>query len=175
MLFTGIFRRGKIKSQIADLQMKRMKLQDKLKAILQYASNIADGIITPEEMANASSSIFGRQMLYMMRCVPTAIMQGQQAFQMYGPQYMAQFNAVRQDPTMAGMMQTNPMLLQMQFFKQALERQGKIEEKKVHEEEKAIQQDIDKVEGAIRLLEGELGSIEKALEQEGKQFAPKYV
>ena len=154
--------------------MKRMKLQDKLKAVVQYASNIADGIISPEEMATASSSIFGRQSMYMMNNVPRAMIQGQQAFQLYGPQYMAQLNAVRQDPTLAGIMQTNPMLLQMQFFKQALERQGKLEEKRLHVEEKTIQQDIDKIDGAIKLLEGELASLEKVIEKEGREFAPKY-
>ena len=175
MLFTGLLRRGRIKAQIADLQMKRLKLQDKLKEAMQYASNIADGVVTPEEMATASPGIYGRQMMYMMRNVPMALQQGQQAFQMYAPQYMAQLRTMQQDPNMAMTMQTNPMLLQMQFFRQALERQGKIEEKKLHAEERSIQQDIDKIDGALKLLEAEVTAINTAIEKEGQKFAPKYV
>lgn len=174
MILIGMHRTASIKSRLQDLRYKEMQLSQKLQEIAAYAANIADGIVTPEEMATSSAGIFGAQMAFSMKSIPMAMMQGQQAFQLYMGQYGAQMAAMRHDPTMAMMMQTNPMLLQMQFFNQVLERQGKIEQKKLHAEEKKIQQEKLQVENQIKMLETELQAVEKATDKEIAQSAPKF-
>ena len=174
MILIGMHRQASIKSRLQDLRYKEMKLSQKIQELATYAANIADGIITPEEMATSSAGIFGAQMAYMMRSIPMAMMQGKQAFQMYWGQYGAQMMAMRHDPSMSMMMQTNPMMLQMQFFQQALERQGKIEQKKLHAEEKKLQQEKLTLENQIKMLEAELRAVEKATDKEIAHSAPKF-
>ena len=174
MFLTGCFRGAKIKSELSDLRLKQMKLQDKIAALAAYAANIADGIITPEELSKSPASIFGRQMAYMMNSIPMAMIQGSQAFGMYMGQYGAQIQAFGQDPAMAMMMNANPMMLQMNFFKQALERQGKIEQEKLHVEEKKLQKELSGIEIRIKMLEAEQQSIAKAIDNEIRQNTPKF-
>jgi len=174
MILTGIFRSAKIKSELSDLRLKQMKLQDKIAALAQYSANIADGIITPEEMANSPASVFGRQMNYMISNIPMAMIQGSQAFSLYMGQYGPQMQAFSRDPSMAMMMNANPMMLQMNFFKQALERQGKIEQEKLHVEEKKLQKELSGIEVRIKMLETEQQSLAKAVDNEIRQNAPKF-
>lgn len=174
MILIGIKRTASLKMRLQELQKKAMDLSQAIQEKATYAANIADGIITPEEMATSSSRIYGRQMAYMMRSIPMAMMQGKQAFQLYWGQYGAQMMAMRHDPSMSMMMQTNPMMLQMQFFQQALERQGKIEQKKIHAEEKKLQQEKLTVENQIKMIEAELQAVEKATDKEIAQSAPKF-
>lgn len=174
MLLTGIFTLARNKDRLADLRMKQMKLHDRLMDLARYSANIADGIVTPEEFSTSPASIFGRQMGFMMNAIPMAMIQGSQAFAMYMGQYGAQLQAFGRDPAMAMMMNANPMMLQMNFFKQALERQGKIEQEKIHVEEKKIQKELAGIEVMIKMLEGQEQSISRAVDREARQGAPKF-
>ena len=174
MFFTGMLAAVRIKRKLSDLRYKQMKLHNELMARATYAANIADGIITPEEMASAPASIFGRQMKYMMQSVPMAMMQGQQAYQLYLPQYMAQMSVFQNNPQYNLAMQANPQLLQMQFFQQSLERQGEIEKRRLHVEEKKIQQELGGIEIQIQMLEAQLKGLKAHISESIKENAPTF-
>ena len=115
-----------------------------------------------------------RQMGFMMNAIPMAMIQGNQAFGMYMGQYGAQIQAFGRDPAMAMMMNANPMMLQMNFFKQALERQGKIEQEKIHVEEKKIQREIAGIDVMIKMLESQEQGLARSIDHDIRQNAPKF-
>lgn len=167
------YRKIQIIRQKNDLNYRLMQLNQKLQDLQQYASNIADGAISVSDMMNTPASMFGRTMMYMTYAHNGSLMNAQQQMQqmMALPQIQQQMQQM-QDPNQQMMYQN---WIFQNLYKQQREQFGKVEQKLLNEQEKAIQQEKAKLETQLKLLEAEYDSTKQGEDKAAQQWKPEYV
>lgn len=167
------YRKIQIIRQKSDLNYRLMQLNQKLQDLQQYAANIADGAISVSDMMNTPASMFGRTMMYMTYAHNGSLMNAQQQMQqmMALPQIQAQMQQM-QDPNQKMMYQK---WIFDNLYKQQREQFGKVEQKLLNEQEKAIQQEKAKLETQLKLLEAEFESTKQGEDKAAEQWKPEYV
>lgn len=166
-------------NRVNQLNLKLMQIAQKTQDLANYAANISDGIITPEEAANSPASMFQRQNTYMGTTMQNSLFQANQATQAY----MNQYNAMNQasngqlansiDPS--GATSTpNVNMLTNSFFKQAMEAAAKNEEKRIAALEKELDQQRLKIDTQLQAAQAELTKVEEAESKAIEKSAPKY-
>ncbi len=167
------YRKIQIIRQKSDLNYRLMQLNQKLQDLQQYAANIADGAISVSDMMNTPASMFGRTMMYMTYAHNGSLMNAQQQMQqmMALPQIQAQMQQM-QDPNQQMMYQK---WIFDNLYKQQREQFGKVEQKLLNEQEKAIQQEKAKLETQLKLLEAEFESTKQGEDKAAEQWKPEYV
>lgn len=176
MLLAFFARKMSLRSSISQAQIELMRLNQRIMALQQYAANIADGIITPDEMAQTPFEMAGRQMMFSQQSFMTGYHMGNQALMNYLPQYRMQMSMFARsgDWNTYNMMRMQEPTLQMNFMKQAMEKVAKQEQAKLHVEEKKVSQQKATLEMRIKLMEQEFNSLDQAISQEAQRGAPKY-
>lgn len=149
-----------------DLNYRLMNLTRKLSDLQQYASNVADGSVSMNDMMNTPSSMFGRQMMYMQYAHHGALFGAQQKMYMMQPMIAMQMQQM-QDPNYQAMYQ---QWIFKNLYQQERERIGKQEAKLLNEKEKAITAEKTKIETQLRMLEQELAAVKEG-ENKGIEHA----
>ena len=176
-IFTA--RKLMLTSRINQINLKLMQISQKQQDLAAYSSNIADGMITPEEAANSPASLFQRQNAYMNTTVSNAWNQSNAATQ----QYLAQYNAMNGgtngqvsktiDPT-GTTSNVNQSMLQSAYFQQAMKAAAQNESKKVSALDNELDEQRLSLETQLKAAQAELENVEKAEDNGIKQSAPKY-
>lgn len=161
-----IHRQYEMNARLNEITMKIHDLQ-------QYASNIADGTISINDMANTPASMFNRTLMYMSYAHNGAIMGANTNMQqiMMLPNVQAQ---------MAQMTDPNQQMMYQQWIFQNLyaqqrEQFSKQETKLLNEQEKQLQQEKTKIETQLKMLQAELEGVRQGEQDAVKQWKPEYV
>ena len=167
------YRKLQLIHQRNDLQYRLLELTKKLSDLQQYSANIGDGSVSMFDMMNTPASMFGRTMMYMTYAHNGSLMNAQQQMQqmMALPQIQAQMQQM-QDPNQQMMYQK---WIFDNLYKQQREQFGKVEQKLLNEQEKAIQQEKAKLETQLKLLEAEFESTKQGEDKAAEQWKPEYV
>ena len=154
--------KSKINLQLNDLHEELMDLQN-------YSATIANGSVTMNDLANAPASIFSRLTKFLQYSTTTS-MQGAQSL-------YAQMSATQQMPTFTdAVSQQNYMNSLFQgFYKQQMDNCIKVETKLLNAKETKIQQQINKLQTKLQMLESEENSAKSAQQQSASKLAPNYV
>ncbi|MDD3237614.1 MAG: hypothetical protein PHV37_05895 [Candidatus Gastranaerophilales bacterium] len=166
-------------NRVNNLNAKLMEISQKTQDLANYAANISDGVITPEEAANSSASLFQRQSNYMSTTFNNSMAQANQATQAY----TAQYNALNQqsngslantiDPS-GTTSSLNTSALYQSYLKQAMQAAGNSEQKKIEAIEKELDQQRLKLETQLNAAQAELTKVEEAETKAIEKSAPKY-
>lgn len=153
-----------------ELNYRLMNLTRKLEDLQQYAANIADGSISMSDMMHTPSSMFNRQMMFMMYSHNASIWGAQQKFGMMQP--MLQMQMQQMDPQSQAMYQ---QWVYKNLYDQERERMGKQEAKLLNEQEKQIQKEKAQLETQLKMLDQEYESCKQGEDAAIKQWKPEYV
>ncbi len=160
-------RKMQLISRINDIQYKLIQFSQKLTDLALFGSNIQDGVITPDELANSPASLFLPHMQFGNAAMMNAFPQAQFQMEMY-QQYQAHMN------------NPNALTLQVQnfmfnaFMKQSLEAVAKGTLKRIAAEEKKIQMEKTRLEAQLKAAQSELESCDRAIDDGIKSSTPKY-
>lgn len=167
------FRKIQIIRQKSDLNYRLMNLTNKLRDLQQYAANIADGSVSMSDMMNTPASMFNRTLMYMTYAHNGSLTNANQQMQqmMMLPHVQAQMQQM-QDPNQQAMYQN---WIFQNLYKQQREQFGKVEQKLLHEQEKAIEQEKAKLEAQLKILDAEFDSVKQGEDKAAQQWKPEYV
>lgn len=172
-LFVATYRKHSIIAQKSRLNLRLMQLQQELLDKQQYAATIASGMFSYSDMANAPASMFGRLNQYMMDAQNFAAAGAEQKFSilMQTPGALPTFSTdekgmVAQSQYMAA--------VQNQLFKNEVQEMAKIEAKQLNVEETKIQQEIQRIETQLKMLEADEKGIDE-LEDASAKKSVEYV
>ncbi len=176
-IFTA--RKLMLTNRVNQINYKLMLLSQKQQDLATYAANVADGIITPEEAANSSATMYQRQNIFMAQNSGNAYNQASLAAQ----NYVAQYNAINASTNNAYSNTIDPTgttssidmtALTSAYYQQAMEQAAKSEQSKIQAIENEIDQQVASLETQLKAAQAELESVEKAEDSAIKAAAPQY-
>lgn len=162
-------RKMQLTQRVSNFEAKLLDISQRIMDLQNYASNIADGVITYNEAANCPSSMFGTQMNFMSASAPIAYQSAQVKTNAYLQQMQALQNTTGNqygyaqgtiDATYANSDQA--YLLFNQIYKQELEEYSKEVSKQLNQEEKELQQEKLRIESQLKAAEAELQSVSES-------------
>jgi len=164
------YRHQDIISRKSALNMKLMNLKQKLMELQSYASSIADGSVSMNDLMNAPASMFGRMSIFMMYSHQAAMTGANEKFPMM--QQMA-----------AQQMQQMPQQYQQQYqqsmfkslYDQEKEKFSKNEQNILNQQDKRIEQETAQIETQLKMLDSEETKVSEAEDKAAEKGAPKYV
>lgn len=172
MLLVGQWRLTELISAKNRKNYRLMQLNMELQDLKSYGTNIADGGLSLSEMMSAPSSMFQRQMQYMMAssqyCQMSA--QNQMAQMASNPMYQ-QMMAQSQN---AQLQQQYQMMMYRSFYKQAQEQFAKYEAKLLNEKEKEMSKEKLALETELAMIEEEIKATKEAVKNDVQNFVPQY-
>lgn len=153
-----------------DLNFKLLALKQKLMDLQSYASTIADGSVSLNDLMKAPPSMFNRMSIFMMYSHQSAMAGAQQKYAMVSqtPGAIPQM----QDPNMQQMY--NNMVFK-NLYDQEKEKTSKVEQKVLNEQDKRIQQETARIETQLKMLDAEEEKVSAAEDSAAKKSAPQYV
>lgn len=164
------FRRQQIIEAKSRINMRLMQLQQKSLELQTYASNIADGSVSLNDLLTTPSSLFGRMMNFMQYSNNFAYQGAQQKMMMLGMSgALGQFGAV--PPQQQQMYQS---IMMQQLMQQERDRVCKIEQNKLNQEDKKVEQEIARLNTQLKMLEAEEQNVEKAEDKGIQSSTPKF-
>jgi len=163
-------RKGELKARIARMRQELLKKSEELMELQHYGSNIADGIITFDEIANTPSSFMERQHRFMAFSIPFAFNQAMQKTQMMQSGLLPGMSMFA-DPSQ--LTQEQIQIFMMGRFRAELENMSRVEEKNIQLEEKKLTQEKIQIETQLKAMEAELQQVEQAEGQAIKSEAIK--
>lgn len=167
LIFT--LRRNQIVQQKAAINLKLMEMRQKLMDYESYATSIADGSVSLNDLMSCPPSLFDRMTKYMFYSHAAAMQGAAQKFgfmsQMYAPQLQSQPPMVQQQYM---------FMLQKSLYEQERQRFSQIETKILNKENTKAQQEAERLQTQLKLLEAEEQSIREAEDKVLKNSAPKY-
>lgn len=164
------YRKQDIIRRKSDLNLKLMELKKKLMDLQTYASSIADGTVSMNDLMNAPASQFSRMSIFMNYSHQSAMQGAQQKFAYLSqtPGAMPQMQNAQQQQQYSQMMFKN-------LYDQEREKTSKIETKILNQQDTKIQQDIARMETQLKMLDSEEQSVSDAEGKAAEKSAPKYV
>lgn len=136
-----------------------------------YASSIADGSVSMNDLMGAPASVFSRMTNFMMASHQQALMGAQMGIG--GMLAMAQANGVFNNLQPEMQKQYQYMLFKNLYDKER-EKFSHQEEKILHTEDKRIEQQIAQINTQLQMLEAEEKNVTQAESEEAKNSAPKF-
>lgn len=159
-----INRKANVNQKLIALRQKQMDLQN-------YASSVADGSVSLNDLMNAPPTMFGRMMAHMTASHQQALNGAQMG--MPGMLAMAAgsgiFNNMQPE-----MQQQYQYMLYKNLYDKEREKFGRQEEKILHTEDKRIEQQIAQLTTELQMIEAQEKSVSEAEANEAKNSAPKY-
>lgn len=162
-VLTMMYRKSYLKSRINDLEYKLMLKQQDRNDLANYSTSIADGSISYEDLSNCPSNLFGRMANFMFNSHNSAMMSAQgnmaqmQAAGMLGGQPGADAAAMQQQ-------QMYNQLVFQNLYKQQREQFAKYESSVLNQQEKQMDQEIQKIQNELALVQNEYNSLSKAVD-----------
>lgn len=170
MLLSGSLRLQSLISQESQISFELIQISDQMLELQNYASSIADGI-TPNDLATAPPSIFGR-------------MAGFKIFSdMYGAQESQKGeDAMRKMYTQQLQAQGYSLDSQNQFFayqkaqmfEKAKEEFAKVEQKLLNAQEAKLKQAQSQKQTQLTMIQGEEKNLQEGIDKEAKDCMPHY-
>lgn len=152
-----------------DMEYRITQLSEKLNNLTSYASSIADGVVSLNELMTVPPSLFNRMSMFMMYSHAGAMAGAQEKYD-----YMSRIPGAMpqiQDPKAQ---EQYSMLMFKNLYDQERERFKKVEEKMLDEQEKKITQEKEKLQTLLKEIEAELESVKGAEDKAAKDSAPKF-
>jgi hypothetical protein len=162
------YRKQDIISQKSALNMKLMNLRQKLMDLQSYASSIADGTVSMNDLMGAPASMFARMSIFMMYSHQASMAgaQGNFAQMMQIPGAMPQMQN-------AQMQQQYQQMMFKNLYNQEREKFSKQEQKILNQQDTKIQQEIAQAETKLKMLDADDEKVRAAEDKEAEK-APKY-
>lgn len=168
-LLVFAYRKQDIIRRKSDLEYKVLQLSEKLRNLQSYASSIADGSVSMNDLMNSPASLFGRMTMFMMSSHQASVAGAQQKYGMM----TAMPGAIPQMQNPQMQQQYSHMLFN-NLYEQERERFAKIEEKVLNEQEKQITSEREKLQDQLKMMEKELESVSSAEDKAAASSAPKF-
>lgn len=146
-----------------------MQLSQKLMEMQSYASSIADGCVSMNDLLNSPGNMLGRMSIFMQ-----ASHQASYAFatQNMGPMMaMNQMNMAQVPPQMQAQYQ---QYIFKSLYEQERQKFADGEKRLMDREETKIRMSLAQKQDEAQMVEAELKSTKESLSQEAKDSAPKY-
>lgn len=170
-LFTFSYRRQSIIARKADISLKLIQLRQRQMDLQSYASSIADGSVSMNDLFGAPASVFMRMTGFMTYSHQQALMGAQNALP--GMLAMAQGSGVFNNMNQQTQQQYQQMLFKNLYDKER-ERFNHQEQKVLNHEDKRIEQQVAQLNTQLQMLEAEEKNITQAESEEAKNSAPKF-
>lgn len=171
MLLIGSYRLLQIISQKSNINFRLMQLQQKLMDLQSYASSIADGTVSLNDLMNAPASMFSRMSVFMMYSHQAAMTGAQQNYQPMVA--MAQSQGVFANMPPQQQQQMSQMIFK-NLYDQQREKFNKVEQSVLNQEEKKIQQQVAQLQTQLQMLDAEQKTTQEQVDKDAKDSAPKY-
>ena len=169
-LLIFVYRHQDIIRRKADLNLKLLDLKRKLMDLQTYASSVADGSISLNDLMNAPASQFNRMSVFMMHSHNAAYQGASEKFTV-----MSQMpNAMPQMPNPELQQQYANMLFK-NLYEQEKEKFSKVETRLLNEQDKRIQQEVSRMETQLTMLDKEEEKIAQAEKSAAEKNAANYV
>lgn len=152
-----------------DIEFKMTQMSEKLRNLTSYATSIADGVVSLNDLMSVPPSMFNRMSMFMLYSHQASLAGAQE-----------KYNFMSQTPGAMPQLQTPDLqqqYAQMMFkncYDQEREKFKKIEEKVLDEQNKKISQEQAKLETQLKMIEAELESVKGAEDKAAKDSAPKF-
>ncbi len=168
LIFT--YRHQDIIKRKADLNFKLMNLKQKLMDLQTYASNIADGTVSMNDLMTAPASMFNRMSIFMMSSHQASLSGASEKFTLMSqiPGSMPQMQNPQLQEQYANMMFKN-------LYDQEREKFGKVEQKILNQQDTKIQQECSRLETQLKMLDAEEQQVSESEGKAAEKSAPKYV
>ena len=168
MTFLVLFaRKMSLKNQVSDLNYRLMQKEQELQDLQSYTAAIADGEVSLNDLSSAPASMFGNLTQYMIGSNNYAMTAAQTQFGAFG----AQMPTVSSD---AAYQQQYQNLVFKNLYDTQKQQYLKAEQAKLHVKEKSIENEKLKLEQQLKLIEGELSTIDKSIDNGIKDAVPQY-
>ena len=168
MSFLVLFaRKMSLKNEVNDINYKLMQKSQELQDLQAYTAAIADGEVSMNDLTTAPASMFGRMSQYMVGSNNYAMQAAQANYAMFGGMQAGQ----NQEATAQ---QQYQQLIFKNLYDTQKQQYLKAEQAQLHVKEKAMENEKLKLEQQLKLLEAELGEIDKGIESGIKDSAPQY-
>ena len=161
-----------IQSRLFAKQQRLTEITRRISDLQEYAASIADGSVTLEEMMTVPGSMFGRMFQYMGNSHNQALMYSENQFNNPGFQQALGPQLQQMDPQAQ---QQYIAWIKHSMYSQAREQIGKQEARLLHQQEKKLVLEKEKLEASIKMDEADLKSSREARDKGIEQMAPKYV
>ena len=152
------------------LNMKLMELKQKLMELQTYASSIADGSVSMNDLMNAPASMFGRMSIFMMYSHQAGMAGAQEKMPM-----MSQMSAPQMQQMAPQMQQQYQQAMFKSLYDQEKETFSKNEQRILNEQEKRGSMEVSKIETQLKMLDKDEEEVSKAEDKAAEKSAPKYV
>lgn len=154
----------------ADLNFKLLNLKQKLMDLQTYASNIADGTVSMNDLMTAPASMFNRMSIFMMSSHQASMAGASEKFALMSqvPGAMPQMQNAQLQEQYANMMFKN-------LYDQEREKFGKVEQKILNQQDTKIQQECARMETQLKMLDAEESKVSEAEDKAAEKSAPKYM
>ncbi len=166
-------RKQELRNRINQLTQKQIDISQEVMDLENYASNIADGIITFNEMAGTSSRYYGTQIGFMNTSSQVAYNSAMvksnaylEQLQQNGMDTGGQYQNIL-DPSGSGQYgdgTVQPALLFNQIYKQELEEYARMAKEQINQQEKELEQEKLQIEVKVKAAEAEYESISSQLD-----------
>lgn len=161
-VLTMFARKSYLKNRMNQLEYKLMQAQQQRTNLSSYASSIADGAVSFEDLSNCPSQLFGRMTQFMFNSHNYAMMGAQSNYaQLQGAGALGGAGTDAQATQQQAMY--NQMVMQ-NLYKQQREQYAQYEAKVLNEQEKQMDQDIQGIENELALVKTEYDSLSKAVQ-----------
>lgn len=165
------YRRQSIIARKSDINLKLMQLRKRQMDLQSYASSIADGTVSLNDLMGAPASVFMRMNSFMIYSHQAAMMGAQQ--NLPGMIAMTQANGVFANLNPQMQQQYQQMIFKNLYDKER-EKFSHQEEKVLNQEDKRIEQQVAHLNTQLQMLEAEEKSLEQAETKEAERSAPKF-
>ncbi len=158
-------RKQELKTRINQLTSKQLKISREISDLQRYASNIQDGVLTTNEIANTPSRFFGTQMDFFERSSGAAYESATVKTDAYLQQLqMTGLNTGNQYQQTIGYT-VQPAIIFNEIYKQDLKEVAQQELDKIDAEEKELEEEKLVIETQLKAAEAEYQSIDQSVDQ----------
>lgn len=169
LVFT--YRRQSIISQKSDINKKLLDLRKRQMDLQSYASSIADGSVSMNDLFSAPASVFTRMTAHMMSSHQQALAGAQNGL----PGMLAMAGANGMFANLQPQMQEQyKQMMFKNLYDKEREKFAHQEEKILSREDKRIEQQVAQLTTQLQMLESEEKKVEQAESEEAKNSAPKF-
>lgn len=165
MILVSLARRLMLIRLRSDANYKLMKIMDRIRGLTRYASNIADGLISMRESHDVPTDLFCRQMQFQQASHAMAYNMANQQMNMMMP--MMQMNLQSVPPQMQQQYLNSQF---MAFYQEARKQAAQEEQRVLHEQEKELEEEKEKLKVLIAEYDGEIKSLNESSKQDIQQF-----
>lgn len=152
------------------IEQRLMELRKKLLDMQSYSASIGDNEISIEDMMNCPASQFTRMNLFLSTSHQDAYASAENNFRTV----MAtnQMNLKQYAPDIQQQMQQS---IWTSLYKQAREKAGQQEEKRLNAEEKKIELEVQEQQTQLEMVEEDIKNLKSEVKEAAKEAAPEYV